>query len=79
MISLEQSSETQSSETFVSYECRLVMYVVDLFSTHVYIWIWFVVISLGEGVGAIKIKPITFENELRAFDMIPCGCSNQSK
>ena len=37
---------------------------------------WFVVINLGEGGGGwSQIKPITFENELKTYDMIPYTCS----
>ena len=48
---LSREIETQKSETLVSYECRLIMYVVDLWSTHAYIWMWFVAIYLGGGGG----------------------------
>ena len=64
------SRETQSSETFVSNECRLVMYVVDLLRTHVYTWMWFVVINLGErdrditGAGA-KLNRLRLETNYK--------------
>ena len=39
---------------------------------HVCIGMWFIVIKFGGGGGSwSQIKPITFGNELRTYDMIP--------